>query len=271
MHPSPSPAAVHTNPAGSRLAILHFTEYLAEFPDDFEVRWLLNVAHMTLGEHPAGVDPRHLISLDQFNSTEFDIGKFRDVGQPVGVDRLNQAGGAILDDFDNDGLLDLIVTSWDATQPAAFYRNKGDGTFEDRTKECGIATQLGGLYCVQTDYNNDGHLDIFIARGAWLQNPDAAEPAAEQRQRHLHRRDSRGRALGPANSISATWADYDNDGFLDLFVCCETAARVGSTATRATARSRRSPPRPEWRVPREAAGRAAPGSTTTTTATPTCS
>jgi hypothetical protein len=42
-------AAVHTNPTGSRLAIRHFTEYLAQVPDNLEVRWLLNLAHMTLG------------------------------------------------------------------------------------------------------------------------------------------------------------------------------------------------------------------------------
>ena len=47
-----APAAVHTNPTGSRLAIRHFTEYLEQFPDDLEVRWLLNLAHMTLGEYP---------------------------------------------------------------------------------------------------------------------------------------------------------------------------------------------------------------------------
>ena len=51
-----SPAAVHTNPNGSRLAIKHFTEYLTQFPDDLEVRWLLNLAHMTLGEYPDRVD-----------------------------------------------------------------------------------------------------------------------------------------------------------------------------------------------------------------------
>ena len=106
-----SPAAVHTNPTGSRLAIKHFTEYLEQFPDDLEVRWLLNVAHMTLGEHPRTVDPAYLVSLDRFANSEFDIGRFRDVGHLVGVNRLNQAGGAIMDDFDNDGLLDLVVTT----------------------------------------------------------------------------------------------------------------------------------------------------------------
>ena len=47
-----APAAFHTNPVGSRQAIRHFTEMLERFPDDLDVRWLLNLAHMTLGEHP---------------------------------------------------------------------------------------------------------------------------------------------------------------------------------------------------------------------------
>ena len=105
-----APAAVHTKPEGSRLAIRHFTEYLEQFPDDLGVRWLLNLAHMTLGEYPAKVDPRFLVSLDRFRNSEFDIGKFRDVGHLVGVNRFNQAGGAIMEDFDNDGLLDIVVT-----------------------------------------------------------------------------------------------------------------------------------------------------------------
>ena len=53
-----SGAAVHRNPLGSRLAIEHFMEYLEQFPDDLEVRWLLNLAHMTLNEYPEKVDPR---------------------------------------------------------------------------------------------------------------------------------------------------------------------------------------------------------------------
>src|ERR1017187_7254479 len=92
-----STAAIHTKPYGSRLAIKHFSEYLARFPDDLEARWLLNLAHMTLGEHPAKLDPRYLLSLDRFTHSEFDIGKFRDVGDKVGVNRYNQSGGAIMD------------------------------------------------------------------------------------------------------------------------------------------------------------------------------
>jgi hypothetical protein len=216
-----SPAAVHINPEGSRLAIRHFSEYLAEFPDDIEVKWLLNLAHMTLGEHPHLVDPRFLVSLDHFTKSEFDIGKFRDIGHVVGVNRLNQAGGAIMEDFDNDGLLDIAATTWDPSGAMVFYRNNGKGAFEDCTEAAGLSGQLGGLYCVQTDYNNDGYMDIFIPRGAWLSYP--VRPS-------LLRNNGNGTfsdvtivagLLDPVNSNSASWADYDNDGWLDLFICCE--------------------------------------------------
>jgi hypothetical protein len=218
-----SPAAVHTNPSGSRLAIEHFNEYLRLFPDDLEVKWLLNLAYMTLGEHPGKVNPLHRLQLDSFCKSEFDIGQFRDISHLVGVDRFNQSGGAIMEDFDNDGLLDLVVTSWAPNEKMAYYRNKGDGTFEDRTEAAGLGKQMGGLYCVQTDYNNDGHMDIFIPRGSWLPPELAMRPS-------LLRNNGDGTftevtreagLIGLYNSISATWADFDNDGFLDMFICCQ--------------------------------------------------
>jgi hypothetical protein len=217
-----APAAVHTNPAGSRQAIKHFSEYLALFPDDLEVRWLLNLAYMTLGEHPAKVDPKFLISLDGFYKSEFDIGKFRDVGHLAGVNRLNQAGGAIMEDFDNDGLLDLVITCFDPTEPMAFFRNKGNGKFEDRTVPAGLKGQVGGgLQCMQTDYNNDGHMDIFIPRGAWLSYP--VRPSLLRNNGNGTFTDVTKEAglAAPVNSGAAAWADFDNDGFLDVFICCE--------------------------------------------------
>src|SRR5262249_47606372 len=214
-----APAAVHTNPLGSRLAIKHFTEYLRQFPDDLEVRWLLNVAHMTLGEHPHQVEAPFLIPLDRFFHSEFDIGRFRDIGPLVGVNRLNQAGGAIMEDFDNDGRLDIVTTTWDPTGPMAFYRNKGDGTFEDRTEAAGLAKQLGGLNCVQTDYNNDGHVDIFIPRGAWQKYPMRPSLLRNNGDGTFTDVTREAGLLEAVNSSAAVWADYDNDGFLDLFLC----------------------------------------------------
>src|SRR5579884_2356068 len=216
-----APAAVHTNPRGSRLAVEHFAEYLQQFPDDLEVRWLLNLAGMTLGEHPAGIDSRYLLPLDRWLHCECDIGRFRDIAPQLGVNRLNHAGGGIMDDFDNDGLLDLIVTAMNPAAPMAFYRNKGDGAFEDRTQSAGLADQLGGLYCVQADYNNDGHLDIFIPRGAWLSIPIRPSLLRNNGNGTFTDVTKEAGLLDPVNSISACWADYDNDGFLDLFICCE--------------------------------------------------
>jgi hypothetical protein len=218
-----APAAVHTKPDGSRLAIKHFTEYLDRFPDDLEVRWLLNIAHMTLGEYPQKVDPAYLVPLDRWLRSEFDIGRFRDIGDRARVNRHNQAGGAIMEDFDNDGLLDLAVTSFDPTQRMSLHHNRGDGTFEDRAESAGMADQLGGLYCVQADYNNDGRMDIFIPRGAWL--PHAMRPTLLRNDGGTFADVTEAAGLmDPVNSNSACWADYDNDGLVDLFVCCEQQA-----------------------------------------------
>jgi hypothetical protein len=215
------PTAIHTKPEGARLAVAHFNEYLERFPGDVGVRWLLNLAYMTLGEHPAKVPARFLMKLDKFGS-EFDIGRFKDISHLVGLNRLNWAGGAVMDDFLGDGLLDIVITSSDPTQAMAFYKNKGDGTFEDLTAAAGLDKQYGGLNLVQTDYNNDGHLDLFIARGGWFRRP--MRPS-------LLRNNGNGtftdvtREAGlthPVNCNCGAWADYDNDGFLDVYVCNET-------------------------------------------------
>ena len=189
-----------------------------------------------------------------------------------GVNRFNQAGGAIMEDFDNDGLLDLAVTSFDPTEPMAFYRNKGDGTFEDRTEAAGLTGQLGGLYCVQTDYNNDGRLDIFIPRGAWLPLPDPPEPAAEQRRRHLHRRHRGGRAARPGQFQLRALGRLRQRRLARPVHRLRDGSRTACITTGATAPSRRSPPRPACgQTGRRCSARVPPGSTTTTTTIPTCS
>lgn len=213
--------AIHKNPNGSRQAIVHFSEYLEHYPDDLSVRWLLNLAHMTLGEYPEGVDPRYLLKLQPFLHPEHDIGRFRDVGHLVGVNRFNQAGGVIMDDFDDDGLFDLFVTSMDVKQQSDLYRNNGQGKFDLSTEASGIEGQLGGLNCAQADFNNDGRLDVFIVRGAWISGP--MRPTLLRNDGNLKFTDVTEETglLVPVNSNSAQWGDYNNDGLVDLIVCCE--------------------------------------------------
>jgi hypothetical protein len=215
-------AAVHTKPQGSRTAIERFTEYLKRFPDDLEVRWLLNLAHMTLGEYPAKVDPRHLVPLDRFTHAEADPGRFRDVSFDVGLEHWNEAGGAVMDDFDNDGWLDLVTGSFCPWESMAYFKNTGRGRFSDRTRGSGLTGQLGSFNFVQGDYNNDGFLDLFVCRGAWF--PKHEFPPSLLRNNGNGTFTDVTRAAGmdePFNSNAAQWADYDNDGWLDLFVCCE--------------------------------------------------
>jgi hypothetical protein len=214
--------AVHQKPAGSRRAVRHFTEYLRRHGDDLAVRWLLNIAHMTLGEYPGQVPPEFLLPLERFRSArEHSIGAFKDIAHLTGVNRLNMAGGAIMEDFDNDGLLDIVVSTLDPAMPLAFFRNKGDGTFEDCAESAGLKGQLGGLYCVQTDYNNDGWMDIFVIRGAWLRTP--MRPSLLRNNGNGTFTDVTATAglMVPVNAIAAAWADFDNDGHLDLFIGCE--------------------------------------------------
>lgn len=218
-----APSAYHKREEGSRAAVKHFGEYLEKFPEDMEVRWLMNVAHMTLGEYPDKVDPKYLVPLDHFRNSEFDIGAFRNIAKDLGLARLNQAGGGIMEDFDNDGLLDIAVSTFDPTTAMAIFLNAGNGTFTNHTEAAKVTDQLGGLNSMQTDYNNDGFKDVFIVRGAWL-SPDMAMRPTLLRNNGDKTFTDVTEEVGmdyPVNSITASWCDYDNDGWLDCYVCCE--------------------------------------------------
>jgi hypothetical protein len=214
-------SAIHSNPTGSRLAIKHFTEYLARFPDDLEVRWLLNLAHMTLGEYPDGVDPRYRLDLSRFFESKLNIGRFHEIGQDVGLNRFNSAGACVMDDFDNDGLLDVIVTSFSPNESMTYHRNKGDGTFEDRSQEAGVSRQLGGMVCYQADYDNDGNMDVIVPRGAWLPYPVRPTLLRNKGGGVFVDVTKQAGLMDPVNCNAAAWSDYDNDGFVDLYIGCE--------------------------------------------------
>ena len=216
----PHGSVTYPRTAGSDKAAEYFLKYLADKPNDLEVRWLLNLAYMTLGKYPEGVPAQYLIPVSAFESAH-SIGRFPDVAAPSGVNAFSLAGGAVVDTFESDGLLDVVTSSMDVCESLHYFKNKGDGTFVERTAEAGLADQLGGLNLIQGDYNNDGCMDLLVLRGGW-------EFAM---RKSLLRNNCRGtfsdvtRESGLWNSVSSTqtavWADVDNDGFLDLFAGSE--------------------------------------------------
>jgi hypothetical protein len=177
---------------------------------------------MTAGSYPAAVPRQFLIPPSVFASSE-DLGRFPDVAPGAGVAVHGAAGGVIIDDFENNGLLDIVTSQIDDCQPLRFFHNNGDGTFTDRAVQAGLADQTGGLNIIQADYNNDGCVDMLVLRGGW----------EFPRRRSLLRNNCDGTftdvtaqsgLLEPLRSSqSAVWADIDNDGFLDLFIANENA------------------------------------------------
>jgi len=213
--------AVHRNQAGSREAIKHFTAYLDESPRDLRVLWLLNIAYMTLGEYPEKVPPKYLIPIERFRSA-MDVGRFENVAWRAGLGARgpNLAGGSIFDDFTGDGLPDLFTTSLDADLGASFFLNRGDGTFEDRSASAGLGDQVYALNVTRADFDNDGDLDVLLLRGGW-EKPMRLSLLKNNGSGVFDDVTVASGLAEPIASESAAWGDYDNDGWVDLFVCGE--------------------------------------------------
>ena len=218
---------VHSLPEGSRRAIQHYTVNLHRRPEDLGTRWLLNLAYMTLGDFPHGVPEQWRLPADLFDGDSDAIGRFHDIAPEVGVAAVGLAGGSAVEDFDDDGLLDIVVSSWGLRDQLRYFHNQGDGTFADHTNRAGLKGQIGGLNLEQADYDNDGDVDLLVLRGAWmgeqgrfpnslLRNEGDGTFVDVTRQAGL---------LSPHPTQTAAFADYDNDGWLDLFVGNESGRK----------------------------------------------
>jgi enediyne biosynthesis protein E4 len=180
-------------------------------------------------------DPRNWNRLYRQNAD----GSFTDVTQDAGLANAgdgNYGMGVAVGDYDNDGFPDLYVTSYGKN---ILYHNNGDGTFTDVTAKAGVAA--GGWSCSAGffDYDNDGRLDLFVTRymewdtqrskicgNEWhTYCPPATFPATTNIL-YRNRGDGTfedvsqhsGIALSKGRSLGVSFADYDDDGFTDIFV-----------------------------------------------------
>jgi hypothetical protein len=163
---------------------------------------------------------------------------YQEIGQEIGLDFVHSigddeltniiessGGGAAFLDYDQDGFIDLFITSgtWiegfssgkkpDRLPGNHLYRNNGDGTFEDVTGKAGVGGHNYSMGATVGDFNNDGYPDIYVSNYGY---------------NVLYKNDGNGKftdVTGHAQvagehtcSVGAVWLDYDNDSYLDLYV-----------------------------------------------------
>lgn len=134
--------------------------------------------------------------------------------QPVATDP-GDAQAVCWGDFDNDGLEDLFISHFGQTYDNVLYRNRGDGTFTRLA--LGDKTEKNSMGACWGDYNNDGHLDLFVVNYV----------SSGTHVNHLYRNNGDGTLSRVTGLVfdtekgefrSASWIDYDRDGWLDLYV-----------------------------------------------------
>lgn len=182
-------------------------------------------------------------------------GSFSDVTKQAKLNTTGWASGVTIGDYDNDGNEDLFITYWGHNK---LYRNNGNGGFEDVTQRAGFPVtgkERWGSGCAFVDYNRDGRLDLFVAN--YLKFDLATTPEAGKAANCtwkgiavncgpkglptdtnlLYRNNGNGTFTDVSKesgvdkitgryAMTAVVTDYDDDGWSDIYVACDSTASI---------------------------------------------
>ena len=181
-------------------------------------------------------------------------GTFSDVTRKAGLERAVWVSGVCIGDYNNDGFDDLFVSCWGQN---ILYRNNGNGTFSDVTKEAGLlhSKPEWGAGCTFTDYNRDGFLDLFVSTYLNFDLKTVPLPGANADcnwkgiavncgprglptgRNFLYRNNGDGTFTDVSErsgiakvdhryAMTAVAADFDDDGWPDIFVACDSTPSI---------------------------------------------
>ena len=216
-------SGVYQRREGPEAAIQVLNGVLATDPANLRARWLLNIASMTLGQYPDRVPRAALIPPAAFAS-EHAMPRFPNVAGDVGLDVHGLSGGAVLEDFDRDGRLDLLLSAIGFEDPLKLFHLRDDGRYEDGAAAAGLTGLTGGLNMVQADFDNDGWTDVLVLRGGWMGREARFPPSLLRNDGDGTFTDVTEKAglLRAGPTQTAAFLDYDGDGRLDLYVGYES-------------------------------------------------
>ena len=179
------------------------------------------------GEKPAKLPENHLYRNRQ-------DGTFEDVTKKAGVGGPWYSMGVTVGDYNNDGYPDLYVSNYG---PNVLYKNNGNGTFTDVTKRAKVGGNEFSVGAVWLDYDNDGLLDLYVGnylnfdpQYKYYYAPDGfpGPMAYDSQQDVLYHNQGNGifedvtKSMGiidvDGRAMGVGAADYDDDGFVDIFV-----------------------------------------------------
>ncbi len=216
---------IHSLEQGSSKAIEIYKELLLQNPKDYSSKWLINIAYMTLGRYPDEVPSQWLVPEAAFQS-EGDMTRFEDVASSLDVDVMGLAGGVSIEDFNNDGFLDIVTSSWGIDGKLHYFQSNGDGRFSNKTEQAGLSNIHGGLNIIHADYDNDGYVDVLVLRGAWFQSSKLPNSLLKNNGDGTFTDVTiKAGVLSFSSTQTASWSDINNDGWLDLFIGNESSIK----------------------------------------------